>query len=125
MPSLSRFPYPEYHTSDDNPGIISTESLDQSVRVLEETINRLEKQSIVRKNFVGVPATSHPSYDLYVDTWGSNNPKAHALRRVMDYLPMAPAVVFTETIQDRCDVEAEVLLPYLEQWAQTGLIDLV
>jgi hypothetical protein len=38
---------------------------------------------------------------------------------------MAPAVVFTETIQDRCDVEAEVLLPYLEQWAQTGLIDLV
>jgi len=125
MPSLSRFPYPEYHTSDDNPRIISSESLETSVRVLEHTIDRLEHQCIVRKNFRGVPATSHPSFDLYVDTWGSDDPEAHALRRVMDYLPMAQQVISTVEIQDRCDVQPDTLLPYLEQWAQTGLIDLI
>jgi len=124
MPSLSRFPYPEYHTSDDNPEIISRESLETSVRVLERTIDRLEDQRIVCKNFRGVPATSHPSYDLYVDTWGSDDPEAHALRRVMDYLPMAPEVVSTAVIQNQCDVDADTLLPYLKRWAQTGLIDL-
>jgi len=125
MPSLSRFPYPEYHTSDDDPEIISPESLETSVRVLEKTIDRLEDQRIVRKNFRGVPATSHPSYDLYVDTWGSDDPEAHALRRVMDYLPTSPEVVSTAVIQNRCDVEPDILLPYLQRWAQTGLIDLV
>ena len=125
MPSLSRFPYPEYHTSDDDLEIISPESLETSVRVLEQTIDRLEDQRIVRKNFRGVPANSHPSYDLYVDTWGSDDPEAHALRRVMDYPPMTQEVVSTAVIQNRCDVELDTLLPYLQRWAQTGLIDLV
>jgi len=125
MPSLTRFPFPEYHTSDDDLSIISRERLKESVHLLGNIISKLENQRIVRKNFRGVPATSHPSYNLYVDTRGSDDPEAHALRRVMDYLPMAPQVISTVEIQDRCDVQPDTLLPYLEQWAQTGLIDLI
>jgi len=125
MPSLSRFPYPEYHTSDDNPDIISRERLEETIDLLEHTIAGLEDQRIVKKQFSGVPATSHPRYDLYVDTWGSSDETARALRQVMDYLPIAPSYVRISALKERFDVPDEALMDYLQQWEEKGLIELL
>jgi aminopeptidase-like protein len=125
MPSLSRFPYPEYHTSDDNPDIIEPERLEESIDVLEGMIDRLEEERMVKKRFDGVPATSHPRYDLYVDTWGASDETAQALRTVMDHLPIAPKYVPVSLLKERAEVAPGPLLTYLKQWEDKGLIDLL
>jgi aminopeptidase-like protein len=125
MPSLSRFPYPEYHTSDDNPDIIELEQLQESIDVLEGTIDRLEEERVVKKQFDGVPATSHPRYDLYVDTWGASDETAEALRTVMDHLPIAPKHVPVSLLKERAEVASDPLVAYLKQWEEKGLIDLL
>ncbi|WP_118829984.1 DUF4910 domain-containing protein [Salinibacter ruber] len=125
MPSLSRFPYPEYHTSDDNPDIIREQRLKEAVDLLECTIARLDNQRIVRKQFEGVPATSHPRYDLYVDTWGSSDETAKTLRQVMDHLPIAPEYMPVRVLKERHQISAGPLLSYLKQWEDKGLIDLL
>jgi aminopeptidase-like protein len=125
MPSLSRFPYPEYHTSDDTPDIIEPERLRDSIDVLEGTVEHLEDQRVVKKTFDGVPATSHPRYDLYVDTWGSSDETARALRQVMDYLPIAPKYLPVPALKERVGVSRGPLLEYLRQWEEKGLIELL
>jgi aminopeptidase-like protein len=125
LPSLSRFPYPEYHTSDDNPEIIHEDRLKEAVDVLECTVERLDNQRVVRKQFEGVPATSHPRYDLYVDTWGSSDETAQALRQVMDHLPIAPEYLPVRALKEKYQVLAEPLLAYLQQWEDKDLIDIL
>jgi aminopeptidase-like protein len=125
MPSLSRFPYPEYHTSDDNPDIISRERLKESITLLERSIDRLESQRVIKKQFSGVPATGHPRYDLYVDTWGSSDETARGLRKVMDYLPIAPDYLPVPALKERFDVPDKALMDYLQQWEEKGLIELL
>ena len=125
MPSLSRFPYPEYHTSDDNPDAIEPERLQESIDVLEETVDRLEQQRMIRKTFRGLPATSHPRYDLYVDTWGTSDDTAQALRQVMDYLPIAPKYIPLRRLREQFNISNGPLLEYLRQWEKKGLLDLL
>jgi aminopeptidase-like protein len=125
MPSLSRFPYPEYHTSDDDPSIIREGRLEEAVSVLERAVERLESRRVVRKKFEGVPATSHPRYDLYVDTWGSSDETARALRQVMDHLPIAPEYLPVRALEEQFEVPAGPLLEYLRQWEEKGLIELL
>jgi aminopeptidase-like protein len=125
MPSLTRFPFPEYHTSDDTLNIISRERLKESITLLKRSIDLLESQRIVKKRFSGVPATSHPRYDLYVDTWGSSDETARVLRNVMDYLPIAPDYLPVAALKERFDVPDKALTDYLQQWEEKGLIELL
>lgn len=125
MPSLSRFPYPEYHTSDDNPSIIREERLEEAVSVLERAVERLESRRVIRKKFEGVPATSHPRYDLYVDTWGASDETAQALRQVMDHLPIAPEYLPVRALEEQFEVPTGPLLKYLRQWEEKDLIELL
>jgi len=125
MLSLSRVPYPEYHTSDDNPDIIEPDRLQESISVLEGTVEHLENQRVVKKTFDGVPATSHPRYDLYVDTWRASDKTAEALWQVMDHLHIAPKYLPVSDLKDLFDVPREPLLSYLEQWEKSGLLDLL
>jgi len=125
MPSLSRFHYPEYHTSDDNLDIISTERLTESRAVLESVIQHLDQQSILKKHFRGVPATGHPKYDLYVDTWGDNDDELQALRNVMDFIPIADGLIPVADLQQRFELDEKPLLQYLDRWEETGLVEIL
>jgi len=53
MPSLSRFPFPEYHTNYDNISIIQEQSLDEYISVLEESVWQLENETMYMKLFKG------------------------------------------------------------------------
>ena len=64
--SLSRAPYPQYHTSFDNADIIKENRLQESVDVLLKIVNIFETNSCVNRNFKGLVALSNPKYDLYL-----------------------------------------------------------
>jgi len=65
--SLSRYPYPEYHTHLDNPSIISEEKLREAVEYILEVIEILEKDFTPIRKFKGIPSLANPKYDLYID----------------------------------------------------------
>lgn len=130
MSSLSRFPYPEYHSDKDNPDIIRPESLEESVEVLMALVQELDKATLMRKKFEGIPALSNPIYDLYVDpgqpAFGTvAEDKIKRLRLLMDLLPMYPKEIFVETMADEVQMTQGEVLEYLQRWKLKNLIQLV
>jgi len=66
MVSVSRFPYPEYHTHLDDPGIITEDRLTEYCEYIMSVIDVLETDFVPLRTFDGIPSLSHPDYDLYV-----------------------------------------------------------
>jgi aminopeptidase-like protein len=64
--SLSRWPYPEYHTNRDNESIISEDMLEESVQTLIGITEVLETNCKMVRKFRGLVALSNPRYDLYL-----------------------------------------------------------
>ncbi|MGE4574136.1 MULTISPECIES: DUF4910 domain-containing protein [Parachlamydia] len=129
MSSISRFPYPEYHSDLDNPSIIDQKALDESVSMLLETIEILDQQTLMRKKFSGVVATANPAYDLYVEpgqrAFGiSVDEDQKKLRLLMDLLPILPQECFVEQIAKDIQAPADLVLQYLLRWKEKGLIEL-
>lgn len=130
MASLSRFPYPEYHSDKDNLSIISRDALEDAIQLLELLVDELDQATLVRKKFEGVPALSNPSYDLYVDpgqpafgTVGDEQNKR--LRLLMDLMPLYPKKRFVEQMAVDVGLSREDALAYLRRWAQKGLVELI
>ncbi len=65
--SLSRFPYPEYHSSMDTADIIIPEKLEESVDTILNILQMVENESVVTRKFRGLVALSNPRYNLYID----------------------------------------------------------
>ncbi len=63
--SISRWPYPEYHTSDDNPEIVSDERLNETADVIEEIIRVFASDYTPRRTFRGPVFLS--GHGLWVD----------------------------------------------------------
>lgn len=66
-PSISRFPYPEYHTSDENMDIILEDKLEEAVQYLMDIVFILENDRCVKRRFDGLVSLANPKYDLYID----------------------------------------------------------
>ena len=93
MPSLSRWPYVEYHTSDDNMNIIFEDKLQQSVDYLLNVVNILEHDVKVKRKFSGLVSLANPKYNLYIDpgqvvnnTFGQNAKEASFQYKMPNYL---------------------------------------
>lgn len=130
MLSLSRFPYPEYHSSRDNVNIISEQSLNEAVEALIGTVDRLESSPMVLKRFVGNVCLSNPQYDLYVDygqiaLGDSPSERRHLMRSLMDFVPALDRPVSVKALADHVGLPEDETLEYLDRWAKKGLIDLV
>ena len=69
MISISRYPYPEYHTSDDNLSIISEKRLEESRNLILEIIDIIDKDFTPKRQFKGPIFLS--GYGLWVD-WREN-----------------------------------------------------
>jgi aminopeptidase-like protein len=65
MISLSRWPYPEYHTSDDTPDILSEDKLRQMADVAERIVRIAATDYTPKRTFTGPLFLS--KYDLWVD----------------------------------------------------------
>lgn len=67
--SISRYPYPEYHTSDDTIKIITAEQLTEAKNTVLKIIKRLDQNYWPKRTFKGPVFLS--SYGLWVD-WKTN-----------------------------------------------------
>lgn len=130
MASLSRFPYAQYHSDKDNPSIISDAALEESISVLEQTIDTLDKSVLVCKHFMGVVGLSNPDYGLYVDPGqpafnifaDANQQK---LRQLMDLMPLIPPHIFAEQLSEQLGLPVQDVIAYLKQWQDKQLLALV
>lgn len=128
MTSLSRFPYPQYHSDQDDLSIISPERLEESARVVAEALERFDDQRWLEKRFAGCLCASHPDYDLYVDAGQpafDGRPPAEIanLRRLMDAIPIQlnrPRTV--GQLAAAFDLPEAVAAAYLRRWEEKGLL---
>jgi aminopeptidase-like protein len=114
--SLSRWPYDEYHTSDDNPDIIHEEMLQQALDVIEETVRIYASNYVPRRSFRGPVFLS--GHSLWVD-WRENWDLNRAIEKIM---------MRFEGDRSVYDIASELGLDYWDTWAyvekfrQKGLV---
>ena len=130
MASLSRFPYPEYHSDKDNPQIINDDALNESVEVILSLVDKLDASTLMRKKFQGVFGLSNPAYDLYIDpgqmAFGITvQDDLKSLRLLMDLLPILPEEMFVGQIAEKVGLPPDKVLSYLHKWEQKGLLELI
>ncbi|MDK1118455.1 MAG: DUF4910 domain-containing protein, partial [Anaerolineae bacterium] len=78
--SISRFPYPEYHTSDDNLEIIQEDKLHEAADVIEEIIRIYTSNYVPKRKFRGPVFLS--GNGLWVD-WQDNWDLNRAIEKMM------------------------------------------
>lgn len=116
MISLSRFPYPQYHTSDDNPSIVTEERLQESKELVLEMLRILDLDYTPKRTFMGPVFLS--GYGLWVD-WRQNRPLNHNIEQIMLRLEGDKSVF---EIAEELDMDFNVVLEYLNKFLDKGLI---
>jgi len=119
MISISRFPYPEYHTSDDTPKIISKEKLDESKKIILEILDILDSDFIPKRKFKGPIFLSR--YGLWVD-WRDNMKLNQNIEKIMLNLEGDKSVF---EISNELDLEYEDVLQYINAFEKHNLIERV
>ena len=116
MPSISRWPYPEYHSSDDTPGIISEDNLNEAKAVIMEILRIIDQDYYPKRQFKGPIFLSQ--YGLYVDFW--ENPKLNDnLEKLMLSLEGNKSIF---DICEELDMEFDDVKNYVDKFENYGLI---
>lgn len=130
MVSITRYPFPEYHSSEDNLMNQSTAKLGETLQALLRMVGILEGDRTIERKFTGLIALSNPKFDLYRTR--VNAAIDHKLTQsdirwgiLQDYLPR----YFDNTysifgIARAAQVEFEDLAEYLENFQKKKLVAL-
>jgi aminopeptidase-like protein len=129
MASLSRCPYPEYHSSRDNAGAMRENSLAEAIRALELAVDEIEQTQLVTRRFRGTICLSNPRYDLYVDpgepVFGTGaGERMMRLRRLMDLIPTLSRPTTVRELATQVELPEADVQAYLVRWAAKGLLEL-
>jgi aminopeptidase-like protein len=116
-PSLTRWPYDEYHTSDDNPSIVKPENLSETLDVFMGVWNELEQNYYPKRKFKGPVMLSR--YGLWVD-WREDFELNRKLEKIMMMLEGEYSIV---DIAYELELPAETVRNYLDRFFDAGLID--
>lgn len=126
--SLSRFPYPEYHTHLDDPSIVSEHRMETAVDVVFEALRTLEDTRIPKRTFEGLPSLANPKYDLYLDpetVADEYDADPHAVDlfrdRVLRHLEGESS---TLDLSVRFDLPFAFVDDYVRQMAEAGLVEI-
>lgn len=115
--SISRWPYSEYHTSDDNLKIISEKRLEESKKIIFDIINILENDYTPKRKFKGPVFLS--GCGLWVD-WRKNKKLNHNVEQIM--LNMEGDKSVFDTAQE-LEMDFDELLNYIDKFLEKGLIE--
>ncbi|GHC35502.1 aminopeptidase-like domain-containing protein [Aidingimonas halophila] len=129
MASLSRYPYPEYHTDRDDIGLMSNVSLEESLDVVSHAVNTLESGPIIRKKFIGNICLSNPAYDLYIDpgqvAFGDKpDGNRRKLRLLMDIIPTITRPVTITQLAKKVGLPDEEVERYIRMWGECDLVSI-
>jgi aminopeptidase-like protein len=115
--SISRWPYDEYHTSDDNPSIIHEEKLQEAADVIEQIIRIHASNYIPRRKFRGPVFLS--SYGLWVD-WRQNWELNRALEKIMMHFEGKDTIF---DIAEITGLSFEDVYEYVNKFHQKDLVE--
>lgn len=116
-PSLTRWPYEEYHTSADNPGIVGAENLDEALQVMHDVFAAMNRNYYPRRRFKGPVMLSR--HGLWVD-WRENKPLNLKTEELMMMLEGDQSLI---DIACALELPLNVVEQYLERFFEAGLIE--
>lgn len=114
--SVSRYPYPEYHTSDDTIKIIKPEQLAEAKNIALKIIRRLDQNYWPNRTYQGPVFLS--GYGLWVD-WKTNFKLNKNLEQLMLNLEGDSSVA---EIASKLDMDFKTTYDYLNKFLAQGLI---
>ncbi len=126
--ALTRFPYPEYHSSRDNMSIIEQARLTEAVQVLQAVVDWHESDVYVERLFEGVACLSNPRINLYVDPGQpalGENLSGVAMHRFMEQICLLNGRSSVKVLASRCGVPFQDACRYLRLWEQRNLVRLL
>ncbi len=115
--SVSRFPYPEYHTSDDNMEIIHEDKLQEAADVIEEIIRVYASDYLPKRKFRGPVFLS--GHGLFVD-WQVNWKLNRAIEKMMMRFEGKQSVF---EIADELELDYWETREYIEKFRVRGLVE--
>ena len=115
--SISRYPYSEYHTSDDNLEIISEKKLIESKNLISEILDILDKDYIPKRKFKGPIFLS--GYGLWVD-YRINKKLNENIDQIMLRLEGDKSIF---DIAEELDMDYYEVLNYIDKFYEKGLIE--
>ncbi len=117
MISISRYPYPEYHTSDDNLKIISEKRLIESSDLILEILDILDSDYIPKRKFKGPIFLS--GYGLWID-YRVNPTLSKNIEQIMLRLEGDKSVF---DIAEELGMDYREVLNYLDKFYENNLIE--
>jgi len=117
MISLSRWPYTEYHTNDDNISIISTEKLEESKDIIIKIIETVEKNYYPKRKFIGPPFLS--GYGLWVD-WQDDLEQNLLLEKIFLEFEGDKSII---DIAEQFNLSFEKVYDYVNKFVDAGLVE--
>jgi aminopeptidase-like protein len=127
MPSLSRWPYSEYHTSNDNLELMHEDKLQESLNYLIELVFILENDMMLKRKFTGLVSLANPKYDLYIDpgqildnTLGQNFRQTNFQYRMPNYLNGEHRI---SDLALEFGIDFKWLHQYFSKMAEKGLVE--
>jgi aminopeptidase-like protein/aminoglycoside N3'-acetyltransferase len=115
--SVSRWPYPEYHTSDDNLDIINEDMLQGAADAVEGILRMFATNYVPKRKFKGPIFLS--GYDLWVD-WRVNKPLNLALEKI--FLRFEGELSIFD-IAEELNLDYWDVHEYVEKFRQRNLIE--
>lgn len=115
--SISRWPYDEYHTSDDNPSIIHEEKLQEAADMVEQTIRIYASNYIPKRNFRGPVFLS--GHGLWVD-WRVNWALNRAIEKIMMHFEGKDSIF---EIAELTGLSFEEVYEYVNKFHARGLVE--
>jgi len=114
--SISRWPYEEYHTSDDNLSIIHEDMLIKAADIVEEIIRIFASNYVPIRTFRGPVFLS--GYGLWVD-WRVNMELNHAMEKIMLCFEGQHSIF---DIAEQLELEYWEVRDWVEQFRERGLV---
>lgn len=114
--SFSRWPYDEYHTTDDNPDIIHEDMLQEAAGVIEEVIRIYATDYVPVRTFRGPLFLS--GHGLWVD-WRVNWELNRAIEKIMMRLEGRQSVF---DIADELGLDYWITREYVEKFREKGFV---
>ena len=115
--SLSRWPYDEYHTSDDNLSIISEAMLQDATKISEDIIRIFASNYIPMRNFRGPVFLS--GHDLWVD-WREDWDLNRAIEKIMMRFEGQQSIF---DISEELELDYWSTYDYVEKFREKGLVE--
>ncbi len=116
MISISRSPYPEYHTSDDTIKIIKEDKLVEAEKIIMEIIKIIDADYIPKRKFKGPVFLS--GYGLWVD-WRENKELNMNMDQIMLRMEGDKSVF---DIAEELNMNFEEVLKYIDKFVEKGLV---